>query len=67
VTVPGRAAAKANTPFEVDIKKGPKEKISVLVSLGGYKPRTKQVTIAAGETVRTDVPLSKSAEEPGSP
>ncbi|MCP4674273.1 MAG: protein kinase [Deltaproteobacteria bacterium] len=60
VTVPGRATDKVNNPFEVRIKKGPKEQVSVLVSAEGYIPRTKQVTITAGELVKTRVNLVKS-------
>ena len=59
VTVPGRAADKANKRFEIGIKKGPKEKISVLVSSEGYIPKTKQVTITAGELARLKVNLRK--------
>jgi serine/threonine protein kinase len=67
VTVPGRAADRANRTFEIDIKNGPKEKISVLISAEGYNPATKQVTITAGELFRVKAPLQKRADEVSSP
>lgn len=59
VTVPGRVTDQANRPFPVDIKKGPTEKISVLVSRDGYTPKTKQVVISAGDLVKMSVDLQK--------
>ena len=61
VTVPGRAASGANRTFKVDIKKGPSEQISVLISQEGYVPQTKQVTISAGELTSVDVKLVPTA------
>jgi serine/threonine-protein kinase len=59
VTIPGRATHSANKPFEVSIKDGPKEKITVLISADGYIPITKQVTITAGEQTEHVVDLTK--------
>lgn len=59
ITIPGRAAGKANTPFEVGIKIGPSEQVSVLISADGYIPSTKQVTITAGGLAKTKVTLVK--------
>ncbi len=61
VTIPGRATDKVNHAFEVRLEKGPKEKVSLLVSAKGYIPRTKQVTIAAGELARIRVNLEKQS------
>jgi serine/threonine-protein kinase len=64
VTVPGRVTDFTNRPFNVEVKKGPAEQLSVLISQEGYVPQTKQVKIAAGELSTLDVKLSKSAAVP---
>ncbi len=67
VSIPGRVTNRANKPFNVGIRKGPKEKISVLVSANGYIPSTKQVTITAGELAEVSVSLSKKKPVAPSP
>jgi eukaryotic-like serine/threonine-protein kinase len=59
VTIPGRVTAKTNRQFDISIKNGPQEKVSVLVSAAGYVPKTQQVTISAGELAETNVTLDR--------
>jgi eukaryotic-like serine/threonine-protein kinase len=62
VTVPGRVTDQTGRPFGIDVKKGPTEKLSVLISRDGYIPQTKQVAITAGELSTLTVTLQKAAE-----
>lgn len=64
VTVPGRVTSTANRIFNVEMKKGPSEQLSVLVSQEGYVPQTKRVTITAGELSTVEVKLVKAASVP---
>ena len=57
VTVPGRGVGKANNKFDIGIKNGPMEQVSVLVSADGYIPETRKVTISAGEVAQIKVTL----------
>ncbi len=61
VTIPGRTTDVTNNVFNVDVKKGPTENLSVLISQEGYVPQTKQVTITAGELSVIEIKLTKSA------
>lgn len=64
VTVPGRVTDLTNHVFTVEVKKGPTEQLSVLISQEGYVPQTKQVTITAGELSTLNVKLAKSKVDP---
>ena len=64
VAVPGRVTDRSGRIFGVEVKKGPSEKVSILVSREGYIPQTKQVTITAGELITLEVNLKKATESP---
>ncbi|MBW2537943.1 MAG: PEGA domain-containing protein [Deltaproteobacteria bacterium] len=67
VTVPGRGTGRTNEAFDVNIRSGPEEQVSVLVTAEGYRPRTRRVRISAGEAVRTKIDLEREEPEPAAP
>ena len=66
VTVEGHSGGKTNTPFDIPLGDNHTEKVKIVVSAGGYRTQTKQVTIAAGETVEItlNLPEEGSAAPP---
>lgn len=57
VTVPGHTTGRTNQPFEIAIKSGPKNNVSIVISADGYVTQTRRASVEAGErtSVRADL------------
>ncbi len=64
--VEGHSSGKTNKPFDIPLDDEPREVVKIVVSAGGYRTQTRQVTIAAGETVEItlNLPEEGSAAPP---